>query len=460
MLLFKEFVLRLSKVKNLPSSLVNIFLLINWKKQNIFHIFKDNILNEEFFTDDDKEKLTDLYISVKKLLDKFNTLARIYKYKKAVKYDINTDLHLNSLDDLSENEKITLLENNTLYNFKLRDLISCWKLALLNSQGLFSKPILLKNPYTNLPIKKHNLFNIYFKCLNMYINLPLCVTAFFKCNMTISKFQIYYYVTLKEVAVINFMNGNNIYEMFEQVLNLLHDHRKIVDYLTFTNYCAPSTRLKAVKTFKPLLLNYLLSKFSFNPIVKDQKLNLLKRQLKDLIEKNPNFGFERGYEVMKYIPLSERPSRSQPPPPPPSLITQLRNRRSTLRRRRRRQPSQQTVDFSESDSDDISDLDIVENNTPPSQEMTTITVAPPPPINIVIPPPPQPNIIPLPRPTSSPPPPPPTANPFQPSRQLPRTPVRNNSLNNTRQNIAQLNNNLQMNITRRNHANGLNFLRR
>ena len=177
--------------------------------------------------------------------------------------------------------------------------------------------------------------------------------------------------------------------MFEQVLNLLHDHRKIVDYLTFTNYCAPSTRLKAVTIFKPILLNYLLSKYSCNPIIKDQKLNLLKKQLKDLIQKHPNFGFERGYEVMKYIPLAERPSRSQPPPPPPSLITQLRNRRSTLRRRRRRQPSQQTVDFSESDSDDISDLDVienVENVLPPSQEMTTITVTPPPPINIVIPP--------------------------------------------------------------------------
>ena len=54
MILFKEFVLRLSKIKNLPSSLINIFLLINWKKQNVFHIFKDNILNEEFFTDEDK----------------------------------------------------------------------------------------------------------------------------------------------------------------------------------------------------------------------------------------------------------------------------------------------------------------------------------------------------------------------------------------------------------------------
>lgn len=463
MILFKEFVLRLSKIKNLPSSLINIFLLINWKKQNVFHIFKDNILNEEFFTDEDKEILIDLYISVKKLISRFNMIARIYKFKKAVKYDINTDLHLNSLDDLPENEKIILLENNTLYNFKLRDLISCWKLALLHSQGLFSKPILLKNPYTNLPIKKHNLFNIYFKCLNMYINLPLCVTAFFKCSMTISKFQIYYYVKLKEIAIINLLNSNNVYEMFEQVLNLLHDHRKIVDYLTFTNYCAPSTRLKAVTIFKPILLNYLLSKYSCNPIIKDQKLNLLKKQLKDLIQKHPNFGFERGYEVMKYIPLAERPSRSQPPPPPPSLITQLRNRRSTLRRRRR-QPSQQTVDFSESDSDDISDLDVienVENVLPPSQEMTTITVTPPPPINIVIPPPPrpQPVVIPAPRPTSSPPPPP--INPFQPSRQLPRTPVRNNTLNNTRQNIAQLNGNLQISTrTRSNHINGLNFLRR
>ena len=70
MQLFKEFVLRLSKVKNIPSSLVNIFLLINWKKESKFEIFKDNIIDEEFLTDDDKEILLDLYISVKKLTNK------------------------------------------------------------------------------------------------------------------------------------------------------------------------------------------------------------------------------------------------------------------------------------------------------------------------------------------------------------------------------------------------------
>ena len=92
--------------------------------------------------------------------------------------------------------------------------------------------------------------------------------------------------------------------------------------------------------------------------------------------------------------------------------------------------------------------------------MTTITITPPPPpINIVIPPPPPPAVIPVSRPTTAPPP-PPISNPFQPSRQLPRTPVRNNTLTDTRHNVSQLNNNLQLRVNRRNNINGLNFLRR
>ena len=141
MKLFKEFVLRLSKVKKIPSSLINIFLLINWKKDNKFQVFKHSILEEEFITQLDKEILFDLYISVVNLMNKLKSVIRIYKYKKAVKYDIDTDLHLNSLKNLPENKKILILENNTLYHFKLRDLLSCWKIALLNSQGLFSKPL-------------------------------------------------------------------------------------------------------------------------------------------------------------------------------------------------------------------------------------------------------------------------------------------------------------------------------
>ena len=48
MQLFKEFILRLSKVKNIPSSLVNIFLLINWKKKVFFKYLKIILLMKSF----------------------------------------------------------------------------------------------------------------------------------------------------------------------------------------------------------------------------------------------------------------------------------------------------------------------------------------------------------------------------------------------------------------------------
>ena len=70
MLLFKELLLRMSKVKNISPSLINIFLLINLKKENVFQIFKDSILEEEFIIDSDKEILKDLYIISRVLLNK------------------------------------------------------------------------------------------------------------------------------------------------------------------------------------------------------------------------------------------------------------------------------------------------------------------------------------------------------------------------------------------------------
>ena len=109
----------------------------------------------------------------------------------------------------------------------------------------------------------------------MYINLPLCVTNFFKCGMKLDKFQIFYYTVLKEVAIGNFIKTNNYYELFEQILNLLHDYRKEVNYITFTNYCSSRTRVEAVKLFRPLLNNYLLSKYSCNPVIKDEKKSAL-----------------------------------------------------------------------------------------------------------------------------------------------------------------------------------------
>ena len=304
--------------------------------------------------------------------------------------------------------------------------------------------------------------------------------------MNIGKYQSHYYTTLKEVAIINFIRNNNYYELFEQVLNLLHDNRKLVNYTTFTNYCSITTRTKAVKTFKPMLMNYLLSKFSCNPIVKEQKLNILKKQLKVFVKLTPDFGFERGFDIMRYVPLAERSSRTTPPPPPSNLVNQLRNRRRTRTRIIRNSFNSSLTD---SESDDSIDLDIVESieavvqqtsiPPPPTPTQTNIVIPPPPSLppppptqnNTVTPPPPPPPptvILPISRPVNPPPPPPPNItintniNPFITRNQLSRTPI-NRNRNTTRQNISSLNN-LQLNIRdrlgqRSNNIQGLRFFR-
>ena len=53
--------------------------------------------------------------------------------------------------------------------------------------------------------------------------------------MDVHKFSYDYYHLLKENTINNFINSNFIYEQWEQLLNMLHDFRKDIDYITFTN---------------------------------------------------------------------------------------------------------------------------------------------------------------------------------------------------------------------------------
>ena len=52
--------------------------------------------------------------------------------------------------------------------------------------------------------------------------------------MNINTFAYNYYHLLKENALKNFINSNYLYEQWEQVINMLHDFRKDIDYITFT----------------------------------------------------------------------------------------------------------------------------------------------------------------------------------------------------------------------------------
>ena len=107
---------------------------------------------------------------------------------------------------------------------------------------------------------------------------------------------------------------------------MLHEYRKHIKYLTFTNLVSYSTKNVICKNLKIPLFEYLKFKFSCNPLKRKKSNIKAKKFLKQYLKDFPNFGFARGHEVISYIPINERPRPiiPPPPPPPPPILTNRR----------------------------------------------------------------------------------------------------------------------------------------
>ena len=76
--------------------------------KSYYHLYLNDIL-------DNGENLIGYYIRAKKMSNAFTKLQRIWKWKKAIKYDWNTDLCMvYDLDDLPKHKVVAILSNNTI----------------------------------------------------------------------------------------------------------------------------------------------------------------------------------------------------------------------------------------------------------------------------------------------------------------------------------------------------------
>ena len=128
-----------------------------------FNVLKKHIINNVFITKSKSSNIINKFYKAQKCYYGFLKLAHLYKIKSSRKYSMDMDLYMSTLlTDLKASQLLSLYDNitNTIYNFRLSDLINIINNNLSNSPDFFVEPKEICNPYTNIPFSKSQLYSI------------------------------------------------------------------------------------------------------------------------------------------------------------------------------------------------------------------------------------------------------------------------------------------------------------
>ena len=152
-----------------------------------------------------------LFFSVMKLQHRF-------RRKKYVHYDA-FDMELNHIENIDDSSVIQLVEDNTIYTFRDRDLFHICYNALINGFYLFPCPKVPKNPWTNKEFSEHNVYNIllYLKTRNK-INMLLC--SYLECNLDINLFSCKHFHDLQKILIYQRIERMEIVDVLSVFLEL------------------------------------------------------------------------------------------------------------------------------------------------------------------------------------------------------------------------------------------------
>jgi hypothetical protein len=251
------------------------------------------VLNNIFTGNKKQEEIITVFSNIQRTIHgiyRFKHLWRIYRAKW---YNAD-DLFMNPISP-KDKGAIVLFENNTKYIFQLRELIKMVHSSLSNCCHFFPEPIQCKNPYTNLPFHKSNLYNIYFAIRRSYYKMPTLFETFFRVNFDIDTFLTKNEELINHEYLKTYVENNCVDNILHHVLEMFRQHKiQIKIHADF-----PKDNLYNI--MKPYLSLYFESNYSINYNKKARSYRLLNRKLHKFHLFNKCFGRRK----MKFI--SEQP---------------------------------------------------------------------------------------------------------------------------------------------------------
>jgi hypothetical protein len=240
-----------------------------------------------------------------------------YIRKRRASY-VTTDLSLNPLSDANLAYLIDIMHDYKKYTFKLFDLANIIFNSLTNADDhLFSIPLAIKNPYTNIKFSNENLYIIYFCMQKRGLFIHPLFTLFMKEEFNLALFSLKHEGLIKEYIIDNTIKKYTDIKACEELRIMFHD---LTIYNIITMVYEPIfLRIDLIPssiliTFKPLLYHFHHSLYSMNSYYRQVEYNNLIKKLIAFRNENPFFSLTHTITVpitkviYNHIIIPRRPS--------------------------------------------------------------------------------------------------------------------------------------------------------
>jgi len=205
-----DLVINKTKELKLSSKIVNLYTKYKYYKYKCFLGHKNII---------------DIFIRTQKIYYLVTVFCNKLKYRRA-KINNNEDLLGNELDN---NLTFNTYIDKFIYKFTYEDLIKIIKNSLLNYDSNsdnagaiitnnFLTPLEIKNPYTNIPFKKHILYNFYMYCKNHKYKIPTHYNLYYESNFELKDLFLLHENYLTLISIKNYINSLDIETKYNYLL--------------------------------------------------------------------------------------------------------------------------------------------------------------------------------------------------------------------------------------------------
>jgi hypothetical protein len=173
-----------------------------------------------------------------------------------------------------------------IYYFSLSNLSRIIVDSITHQQGMFVEPLIAKNPYTNYPFSKADLFNIYFRMKFRNIKMPDFFEKYFLCEFNIYEFRFKYETELRDNAIRQYVRTTVSADLYYDVGEMLSFHKMTKIIKVDPEFSKHSL----ANTMRPYLELYFLERYSFSSMTRKYSSRKLKFELKRFAITNPLYG--------------------------------------------------------------------------------------------------------------------------------------------------------------------------